>query len=144
MTTNLKLQKNSIYPLNNHTTFLKVRYSETDQMGFVHHSNYARYLEVARLEWLDGLGISYKWMEQNGVMLPVYNLQTTFKKSALFEDTLKIITSLRATPAVRITFDYEVFNQDDELLTIASTELIFINTKTGRPMRCPQYILDKL
>ena len=144
MTTNLKLQKNSIYPLNNHTTFLKVRYSETDQMGFVHHSNYARYLEVARLEWLDSLGISYKWMEQNGVMLPVYNLQTTFKKSALFEDTLKIITSLRATPAVRITFDYEVFNQDDELLTIASTELIFINTKTGRPMRCPQYILDKL
>jgi len=128
----------------NHITFLKVRYSETDQMGFVHHSNYAQYLEVARLEWLEELGISYKWMEENGVMLPVYNLQTTFKKSALFDDTLKIVTSLRATPTVRITFDYEVFNQDDDLLTIASTELIFINTETGRPMRCPQYILDKL
>ncbi len=144
MIASLKLRKNTAYSVKNHITFLKVRYSETDQMGFVHHSNYAKYLEVSRLEWLENLGISYKWMEENGVMLPVYNLQTTFKKSALFDDTLKIVTTLRATPTVRITFDYEVFNQDDDLLTIASTELIFINTETGRPMRCPQYILDKL
>lgn len=130
--------------MKNHTTFVKVRYSETDQMGFVHHSNYAQYLEIARLEWLEQLGISYKWMEENGVMLPVYNLNTTFKKSALFDDRLKIETSLRNIPTVRIMFDYKVYNQNEELLTVASTELIFINTKTGRPMRCPKYILEKL
>ena len=130
--------------MKNHNTFVKVRYSETDQMGFVHHSNYAQYLEIARLEWLDQLGISYKWMEENGVMLPVYNLNTTFKKSALFDDRLKIETSLRNIPTVRIMFDYKVYNQKEELLTVASTELIFINTKTGRPMRCPKYILEKL
>ena len=130
--------------MKNHITFVKVRYSETDQMGFVHHSNYAQYLEIARLEWLEQLGISYKWMEENGVMLPVYNLNTTFKKSALFDDQLKIETSLRNIPTVRIMFDYKVYNQKEELLTVASTELIFINTKTGRPMRCPKYILEKL
>ncbi|WP_035337493.1 thioesterase family protein [Dokdonia sp. PRO95] len=130
--------------MKNHNTFVKVRYSETDQMGFVHHSNYAQYLEIARLEWLEQLGISYKWMEENGVMLPVYNLNTTFKKSALFDDRLKIETSLRNIPTVRIMFDYKVYNQNEELLTVASTELIFMNTKTGRPMRCPKYILEKL
>ena len=130
--------------MKNHNTFVKVRYSETDQMGFVHHSNYAQYLEIARLEWLEQLGISYKWMEENGVMLPVYNLNTTFKKSALFDDRLKIETSLRNIPTVRIMFDYKVYNQKEELLTVASTELIFMNTKTGRPMRCPKYILEKL
>lgn len=130
--------------MKNHITFVKVRYSETDQMGFVHHSNYAQYLEIARLEWLEQLGVSYKWMEENGVMLPVYNLNTTFKKSALFDDRLKIETSLRNIPTVRIMFDYKVYNQKEELLTVASTELIFMNTKTGRPMRCPKYILEKL
>ncbi|AWH74928.1 thioesterase [Dokdonia sp. Dokd-P16] len=130
--------------MKNHNTFVKVRYSETDQMGFVHHSNYAQYLEIARLEWLEQFGISYKWMEENGVMLPVYNLNTTFKKSALFDDRLKIETSLRDIPTVRIMFDYKVYNQNEELLTVASTELIFMNTKTGRPMRCPKYILEKL
>lgn len=130
--------------MKNHITYVKVRYAETDQMGFVHHGNYAQYLEIARLEWLEQLGISYKWMEENGMMLPVHNLNTTFKKSALFDDRLKIVTSLRNIPTVRIVFDYKVYNQKEELLTVASTELIFINTKTGRPARCPEYILDKL
>lgn len=127
-----------------HITFVKVRYAETDQMGFVHHGNYAQYLEIARLEWLSALGISYKWMEENGVMLPVYNLTTTFKKSALFDDQLKIVTTLANIPTVRILFQYKIYNQDEELLTEASTELIFINSKTGKPMRCPDYIMEKL
>ena len=130
--------------MKNHITFVKVRYAETDQMGFVHHSNYAQYLEIARLEWLDSLGVSYKWMEENGMMLPVYNLNTTFRKSARFDDRLKVVTSLRNIPTVRIVFDYKIYNQNEELLTEASTELIFINTKSGRPTRCPGYILEKL
>ena len=127
-----------------YTSFVKVRYVETDQMGFVHHSNYAQYLEIARLEWLNELGISYKWMEENGVMLPVYNLNIKYKKSALFDDELTIHTVLRNFPTVRIVFDYEIYNNKNELLTQASTELIFVNTKTGKPMGCPTYILEKL
>ncbi|WP_144669578.1 acyl-CoA thioesterase [Dokdonia sp. Hel_I_53] len=130
--------------MKNHRTFVKVRYAETDQMGIVHHGNYAQYLEIARLEWLGELGISYKWMEENGVMLPVHNLNIDFKKSAYFDEELTITTTLRAIPSVRIIFDYQITNSSQEILTNASTELIFVNTKTGKPMRCPDYILDKL
>jgi len=113
-------------------------------MGVVYHGNYAQYLELARLAWLDDLGISYKWMEAHGVMLPVYKLEVSFLKSATFDDTLKVIAKVSENPSVRITFDYEIYNQNDELLTTAMTQLIFINTTTNRPMRCPDYILEKL
>lgn len=127
-----------------HNTFIKVRYAETDQMGVVYHGNYMQYLEIARIEWLHDLGISYKNMEENGVMLPVYNIDITYKKSAQFDDLLKVVVTLRKLPTVRIIFDYEIYNQDNELLTIASTELIFMNSIVNKPIRCPAYILDKL
>ena len=125
-------------------SFVKVRYAETDQMGVVYHGNYAQYLELARIEWLSHLGISYKEMEESGVMLPVYNLEISFKKSAVFDDELRVETSLRKIPTARIIFDYKIYNQDEKLLTIASTELVFIDMKSNRPIRCPSYILDKL
>lgn len=125
-------------------TFVKIRYAETDQMKVVYHGNYAQYLELGRIEWLSTLGISYKKMEEQGVMLPVYNLNIVFKKSAVFDDQIRIETTLRKIPTARIIFDYKIFNDQEELLTIASTELVFINMKTNRPMRCPSYILDKL
>ncbi|WP_299216423.1 thioesterase family protein [uncultured Dokdonia sp.] len=127
-----------------HNSFIKVRYAETDQMGIVHHGNYPQYLEIARLEWLDGLGISYKSMEENGVFLPVYSLNIIYKKSAQFDDLLTVAVTLRNLPTVRIIFDYKIYNQHDELLTTASTELIFMDAKKNRPIRCPAYILDKL
>ena len=125
-------------------SFVKVRYAETDQMGVVYHGNYAQYLELARIEWLSHLGISYKEMEKSGVMLPVYNLEISFKKSAVFDDELRVETSLRKIPTAKIIFDYKIYNQDEKLLTIASTELVFIDMKSNRPIRCPSYILDKL
>lgn len=127
-----------------HNSFIKVRYAETDQMGVVHHGNYPQYLEIARLEWLDALGISYKTMEENGVFLPVYAIGITYKKSAQFDDVLKVVVSLRNLPTVRIIFDYKIYNQHDELLTTAHTELIFMDAAKNRPIRCPAYILDKL
>jgi acyl-CoA thioester hydrolase len=130
--------------LKTHTTYVKVRYAETDQMGVVYHGNYAQYLELARIDWLDHLGISYKWMEENGVMLPVYNLSVTYKKSATFDDQIRIVTVLRQQPSVRIIFDYKIYNQKGDLLTVAVTELIFINKDSNRPMKCPSYILEKL
>ncbi|WP_299678915.1 thioesterase family protein [uncultured Dokdonia sp.] len=127
-----------------HNSFIKVRYAETDQMGVVHHGNYPQYLEIARLEWLSALGISYKTMEENGVFLPVYTIGVTYKKSAQFDDELKVVVSLRNLPTVRIIFDYKIYNQHDELLTTAHTELIFMDAKKNKPIRCPAYILDKL
>ncbi|MCL6220124.1 acyl-CoA thioesterase [Zunongwangia pacifica] len=130
--------------MKDHLSILKVRYAETDQMGVVHHGNYAQYLEIARIDWLEKIGISYKSMEKNGIMLPVYEMNFKFKKSAFFDDQLKILTSLRQTPDVKIIFDYKIYNQDDELLTTATTVLVFMDAQTRRPIRCPKYVLEKL
>ena len=127
-----------------HNSFIKVRYAETDQMGVVHHGNYPKYLEIARLDWLSALGISYKTMEENGIILPVYTMNIVYKKSAQFDDLLKVTVTLRDVPSVRIIFDYKIYNESDELLTTATTELIFMNAQKKRPTRCPTYILDKL
>ncbi len=130
--------------MKSHNTYVKVRYAETDQMGVVHHGNYAEYLEIARLDWLDTLGVSYKSMEKEGVMLPVYELHFKFIKSAKFDDKLKIVTKLKKAPSVKIEFDYEIYNQDEELLTTANTVLVFMDTHSRKPIRCPEYILNKL
>ena len=130
--------------MNSHVTNVKVRYAETDQMGVVHHGNYAQYFEIARLEWLSSLGVSYKTMEETGVMLPVYELNTQFLKPAVFEDELEIEVKLKELPSVKITFEYLIYNQNKELLTKAFTTLVFMDAKTKRPIRCPKYILDKL
>ncbi len=128
----------------NSETKLTVRYSETDQMGIVHHGNYAQYLELARIDWLSRLGISYKSMEENGIMLPVFTLDLKFKKSAFFDDQLTVKTFLRKIPTVRIVFDYEIFNQHQELLTTASSTLVFVDSKTRKPIQCPPDLLEKI
>ena len=130
--------------MKSHSTYVKVRYAETDQMGVVYHGNYAQYLEIARIDWLSAIGISYKKMEEEGVMLPVFELNLKFKRSAKFDDELKIVTQLKNIPAVRIEFEYQIFNQDEELLTQAETTLIFMDMEKMKPMKCPQYILDLL
>lgn len=122
-------------------TQIKVRYAETDQMGIVYHGNYAQYLELARIDWLSKLGVSYKKMEEQGIMLPVYKIDLKFKKSAYFDDTLTVKTCLEKIPTASIFFSYEIFNQHKELLTIASTTLVFVNHKTRKPITCPDYIL---
>lgn len=115
-----------------------VRYGETDQMGVVHHSNYLRYFEVARLEWLTQLGISYNTMESSGVMMPVFHAQIEYKFPACFEDALVVEIYLREVPMVKMIFDYRVTNQRDELICTASTTLAFMRADNRRPIRCPK------
>lgn len=122
----------------------RVRYSETDQMGIVYHGNYPQYLEMGRVEWLRALGISYKSMEENGILLPVISLQINFKKSAVYDDLITVKTILTKTPMARIEFDYVIYRNSDEILATANTVLAFMDKNTKRPLRCPNYILEKL
>lgn len=122
----------------------RVRYGETDKMGVVYHGNYAQYLEMGRVEWLRALGISYRSMEENGIMLPVVSLQLEYKKSAYYDDLLTVKTNLVKTPTVKIEFDYQIVNENQDLLVKANTVLAFMDMKTGKPTRCPKYILEKL
>ncbi|GAA4325992.1 thioesterase family protein [Pontixanthobacter gangjinensis] len=130
--------------MKSHKTFVKVRYAETDQMGVVHHGIYPQYLEIARLEWLDDLGISYKSMEEEGIMLPVFELNLKYHKPITFDEKLLIETRLREMPNVKITFDYLIFNEKGEKVTSAVSTLVFMDAKSRRPVRCPSYIFEKL
>lgn len=122
----------------------RVRYGETDQMGVVYHGKYADYLELGRTAWLRNLGTTYKRMEDDGIILPVIHLQIDYKKSAKYDDLLTIETTLKNKPLVKITFDYKIYNESRELLAEATTTLAFINRETSKPMKCPEYILEKL
>ena len=125
-------------------TQVRVRYGETDQMGVVYHGNYAQYFEIARIEWLEALGFSYKKMEFDGIMLPVVSLSTQFKNPAKFDDVLTIKTSLKKVPTVKIEFEYELFNEQGVLLTTGNTILVFVSAKTRRPIKCPDVMLKKI
>ena len=122
----------------------KVYYKDIDQMGVVYHGNYANYLEIGRLDWLDAIGVSYKEMEANDVMLPVVSMSLKYLKSAIYGDIITVYTTLLKRPTASIEFNYEIHNSSGELLTTANTKLAFINMKSNFPMRCPKYILDEL
>lgn len=122
----------------------RVRYGETDQMGVVYHANYASYFEVGRTEWLREYGITYKSMEEKGVMLPVISLKINYKNSAKYDDLLTLKTTLKKIPTATIEFDYELVNEKDELLVTGNTVLAFVNKQRNRPTRCPKYLLEKL
>lgn len=127
-----------------HTHSFRIRYAETDQMGVVYHGNYAQFFELGRTEWLRSLGITYKGMEEIGIILPVISLNCKFLRSAYYDEKLTVTTILKKQPSVKIEFDYEITNQQNEVLTTGNTVLAFINSNTMKPMRCPDEILEKL
>lgn len=122
----------------------RVRYGETDQMGYVYHGNYPQYFEMGRIEWLRELGISYKQMELDGIMLPVAQLDMQFLKPAVYDDLLTLETTLVERPSAKIIFHYELFNENKDLLTTAQVKLVFVNMKTNRPTRPPENLLTLL
>lgn len=127
-----------------HSTEIRVRYAETDQMGFVYYGNYATYYEVARVEALRALGISYKTLEQNGIIMPVLENWSKYIRPAKYDDLLTIKLILKKIPEKRIIFEYEVFNEEKKLINLGSTILAFLEKESGRPIMVPDVILDVL
>jgi acyl-CoA thioester hydrolase len=119
--------------MNNHQIETRVRYAETDKMGVVYHANYLIYLEVSRVEWLRNQGVNYKDMEDDGVALPVVNININYKKPAVYDDVLTVKTSLIYYKGVKIIFESKIYNQHQMLLTEAQVTLVFVNIKTGKP-----------
>jgi len=135
------MSSNTLY---SHEISLRTRYSETDQMGIVYHANYLQYLEMGRVEWLRSLGVSYKDLEDQGWLLPVIRAELDFKKPATYDEWLTIKTTLVKPPQVRISFQYEIRNEAQELLIQAKTTLAFMEKNSFSPVRCPDFILDRL
>lgn len=124
-------------------TRVRVRYAETDQMSYVYYGNYATYYEVARVECIRSLGFTYKALEEMGVMMPVLELHTFYYQPARYDELLTIKVSIPKLPTLKIVFQYEIFNEEGQLLNKGETTLVFINMKTNKPMRMPE-VMGKL
>jgi acyl-CoA thioester hydrolase len=121
---------------------IRVRYSETDQMGYVYYGNFAAYYEVARTEAFRNLGIHYKELEKAGVMMPVLDLRCKYIRPARYDDFLIVKVLIPNKPhGTRIKFEYEVYNEAKELLNIGETTLVFVDMRSGKPTAIPESLL---
>ena len=127
-----------------HKTSLRVRYGETDQMGYCYYGNYAQYFEVGRVEALRSLGMSYKKLENQGVMLPVSEFSVKYKIPAKYDDELSITTKITELRGARLVFDYIIENEKDQLIATAQTTLVFVAKETMRPISPPGAFIDLL
>ncbi|MEB0249764.1 MULTISPECIES: thioesterase family protein [unclassified Mucilaginibacter] len=125
-------------------TKLRVRYGETDQMGYMYYGNYAEFFEVGRVEMLRSLGLTYSGMEASGIMMPVLELKCKYLKPARYDEEITINVIMDKMPGVKIHFRYELFNEREELIHLGETLLAFVNMKSNRPCLPPADFIEKL
>lgn len=125
-------------------TKLRVRYGETDQMGYCYYGNYAQYFEVGRVEAMRSVGMSYREMEERGIMLPVSDFSVKYHAPARYDDELTITTSIVAVKGARLLFDYTIHNEKGDLVAKAHTTLVFVSVDTMRPTKAPEDFLEML
>ncbi|MGK7395579.1 MAG: acyl-CoA thioesterase [Candidatus Cyclobacteriaceae bacterium M3_2C_046] len=123
-------------------TSIRVRYAETDQMGIVYYGNYATYYEIARVEALRNLNFTYRELEEMGTVMPVLELKCKYIRPARYDDLLKVVVKIEKLPDMRMGFKYEIFKQDDVLINIGETTLVFVDRQTGKPCTAPSVLLD--
>lgn len=127
-----------------HETKIRIRYAETDKMGYVYYGNYASFYEVARNEMLRSTGITYKDLEDMGIMMPVTDLVCKYHQPARYDDLITIKVYIKERPMVRIQFEYEIYNQNGVLLNTGYTQLVFVDMEKNRPCRVPQIFQEKM
>jgi len=127
-----------------HSTKIRVRYADTDQMGYMYYGNYAEFYEVGRVEMLRSLGLTYKAMEDSGIIMPVTELKCKYFKPALYDEEITVKVIMETMPSVRIHFRYELFNEKHELINLGETMLVFINQEKKRPCLPPEDFLNKI
>ena len=125
-------------------TQVRVRYAETDQMGYVYYGNYPMYYEVARVEAFRSLGFPYKELEAMGIGMPVRDMDIKYHAPGKYDELLTLKVKIPEMPAARIRFIYEVYNEAGKLINEGSTTLVFMKMENGRPVRLPQVMHDLL
>ncbi len=124
-------------------TVIRVRYNETDRMGYLHHAVYATYFEIARTEMLRNLGTSYRELEDSGILLPVYTLNINYKHPAFYDDELKVKAMLAMLPVIKLIIEYEVSNQDKQIICTATSTNVFISASSRKPVRAPETFIQR-
>lgn len=127
-----------------HTMQLRPRYGEVDKMGYVYHANYVSYCHQARTELLREIGIHDQHLEENNVMLPVISFDIKYKKPAHYDELISIKTTIKEIPRVRFEFDFKIYNERNEVLSIAKSTVVFANATTRLPIQIPLFVKEKL
>lgn len=130
--------------LHKNVTKVRVRYAETDQMGYCYYGNYAQFCEIGRVEALRDLGMSYRSIEEGGVMLPVSEYEIKYKKPARYDDLLTVVTYVMDLKGVRLYFKYQIVNEEDKIVAEASTTLVFVSKDSMRPVVPPSTFIKLL
>lgn len=124
-----------------HECHHRVRYAETDQMGFSYYGNYAMYYETGRVEALRSLGLSYRELEEvHGVMMPVLEMNVRYLLPARYDELIRIRTIIRQWPQVRVAFEFEIYGENGALINQGSTLLAFVRRDNLRPCRVPAHV----
>lgn len=122
---------------NTHT--IRVRYGETDAMGYVYYGNYGLYFEVGRNECMRAHGFAYGRLEQEGVMMPVAEMHLHYRTPAHYDDLLDITTGVFDYGGASMIFGYRITRQrDGELIVYGQTNMAFVDSLTRKPVRMPQ------
>ena len=126
-------------------TNVRVRYAETDKMGYLYHGNYAQFYEMGRVEMIRSLGLSYKELEDEiGVGMPVMYMETRYVRPAFYDDLLTVKTKVKKMPHDFLRFFVEIFNEKGKLISGAKVKLCFIEMKTMKRVSCPEALSSRL
>jgi acyl-CoA thioester hydrolase len=127
-----------------HAIKYRVCYADTDQMGYVYYGNYARMYEIARVDTLRSLGVSYRDLELNGIGLPVIEHFTKFHAPGLYDDELTVICQVESLLAARIKFSYRIKNEAGDVINEGNTTLVFMTLATKKVIKAPDFIVNSL
>ena len=127
------------------TTHIRVRYGETDQMGYLYYGYYALYYEVGRAESIRELGFTYRQLEEMGIMMPVVELNSQYFRPALYDDLITVKTILKELPdGPKIRFHSELYNEQEHLLNKGVTTLVFYDSNEKKKVNMPRLLMDRL
>ncbi len=125
-------------------TEVRIRYSETDKMGYVYYGNYAQFFEIGRTNMLREFGMTYREMEAQGIMLPVRSMEIRYHSPAFYDDLLTVTTILREKPTKRLQFEHEIHNEEGKLIVTGKVELVFVDENRRRPTDAPDFFLKRI
>ncbi len=123
-------------------TTIRVRYGETDKMGYLYYGHYAEYFEVSRTDMIRSLGLTYREIEEKGIIMPVRSLKVDFKSPAYYDELLTVKSCLNTLPVIKLDIDYEICNARKQMICTGNTVLAFVDAATGKPRRAPEFFIN--
>jgi len=123
-------------------TIIRVRYGETDKMGYLYYGHYPAYFEASRTDMIRLFGFTYKEIEEQGIIMPVRSLKVDYKRPAHYDELLSVKYCITILPVIKLDIDYEIYNPQKQLICTGNTILAYVDVKTGRPRRAPLFFIE--